>query len=67
MSFKDFFFYFKLWWPFCSVKRNHINNFRKGSYETLVKGHKRNVFFFFFFFFVNFEIGPLDKDKSNTM
>ena len=30
MSFKDF-FYFMLWWPFCSVEQNHFSNFDKGS------------------------------------
>ena len=29
MSFKDF--YFKLWWPFCSVERNHFSTVDKRS------------------------------------
>ena len=32
MSFKEF-SYLKLWWPFCSVKRNHLCNFGRGHYE----------------------------------
>ena len=28
-------FYFKLWWPFCSVEQNHVRTFGKGS--------KRNI------------------------
>ena len=30
MSLKGF-FYFKLWRPFCSAKRNHFNNFGRES------------------------------------
>ena len=30
MSFNEF-FYFKLWWPFCSVEQNHFSNFGKES------------------------------------
>ena len=29
MSFKDF-FYFKLWWPFCLVEPNSLDNFGRG-------------------------------------
>ena len=25
------FFYFKLWWPFCSAEQNHFSIFGKGS------------------------------------
>ena len=30
MLFKGF-FYFWLWWPFCSAERNHFSNFGRGS------------------------------------
>ena len=32
MSFKDI-SYLKLWWPFCSVERNYLCNFGKGTHE----------------------------------
>ena len=25
--------YLELWWPFCSVERNHLGNYGKGHYE----------------------------------
>ena len=32
MSLKDI-SYLELWWPFCSVKQNHLCNFGRGYYE----------------------------------
>ena len=55
------FFYFKLWWPFCSAEQKHFSSFGKGSpkkhfYEIILKsGHwsRRKCHLKIFFLFLD--------------